>query len=169
MLTDKRMLSDADLESQAALELPDREMLLVTIVITNLLNNLSVEVDVRNVNVAAQICANLIASGKFACENSLVVVEGLHDSGTLVQEGCNADVECEPDQSGRGAVVRRSLRRRQYGPAPPWYPRGGWPPRRDLSEAAASRDSARALARRSCSGWTTPGRARGSPTGRPRE
>jgi hypothetical protein len=68
MLVEKRMLSDADIESQAALELPDREMLLVTIVITNLLNNLTIDIDVRNVQVAAQICANLIATGNFACE-----------------------------------------------------------------------------------------------------
>jgi hypothetical protein len=32
-------------------------MLLVTIVITNLLNNLSVDVDVRNNKIAAQVCA----------------------------------------------------------------------------------------------------------------
>ena len=68
MLEQKRMLSDMDLDSQVALELPDREMLLVTIVITNLLNNLTIDVDVRNVNVAAQICANLIATGNFDCE-----------------------------------------------------------------------------------------------------
>jgi hypothetical protein len=60
MLVEKKMLSDADLESQVALELPDREMMLVTIVITNLLNNLTIEVDVSNVNVAAQICAGLL-------------------------------------------------------------------------------------------------------------
>jgi hypothetical protein len=68
MLVEKKMLSDMDLESQVALELPDREMMLVTIVITNLLNNLTIDIDVRNVNVAAQICANLIATGNFACE-----------------------------------------------------------------------------------------------------
>jgi hypothetical protein len=46
------------LSSQAALELPDRHLLgLVTIVITNVLNNLSVDVDVRNNNVAVQVCA----------------------------------------------------------------------------------------------------------------
>lgn len=45
------------LNAQAALELPDREMLLVTVVINNVLNNLSIDVDVRNVNVAVQVCA----------------------------------------------------------------------------------------------------------------
>ncbi len=57
MLLEKRALSLEEIEAQTALELPDREMMLVTIVITNLLNNLSVEVDVRNNNVAVQVCA----------------------------------------------------------------------------------------------------------------
>jgi hypothetical protein len=35
----------------------DAEAALVTIVITNLLNNLSVDVDVKNNNVAVQVCA----------------------------------------------------------------------------------------------------------------
>ena len=64
----KRQLSNADIESQMAVELPDRDLMLVTIVITNLLNNLTIEIDVRNVNVAAQICAQVIATGNFACE-----------------------------------------------------------------------------------------------------
>jgi len=53
----KKALSVEDLESQVALELPNREMMLVTVVITNLLNNLTVDIDVRNVNVAVQVCA----------------------------------------------------------------------------------------------------------------
>jgi hypothetical protein len=57
MLLEKRALSLEEIEGQTALELPDREMMLVTIVITNLLNNLSVDVDVRNNNVAVQVCA----------------------------------------------------------------------------------------------------------------
>jgi len=57
MLAEKTKLSLADIEAQSAFELPDREMMLVTIVITNLLNNLSVDVDVRNINVAVQVCA----------------------------------------------------------------------------------------------------------------
>ena len=35
----------------------DAEAALITVVITNLLNNLSVDIDVRNNNVAVQICA----------------------------------------------------------------------------------------------------------------
>lgn len=54
----KQMLTMAEIESQAALELPERHMLsLVTVVITNVLNNLSVNVDVKNNNVAVQVCA----------------------------------------------------------------------------------------------------------------
>ena len=52
------------LNAQAALELPDREMLLVTIVIANVLSGNDVDIDVRNVNVGVQVCAavNLINS-----------------------------------------------------------------------------------------------------------
>jgi hypothetical protein len=53
----KRTLTLENIEAQSALELPDRNMLLVTVVITNVLNNLSIEVDVRNNNVAVQVCA----------------------------------------------------------------------------------------------------------------
>ena len=53
----KRTLTMEDLDAQRALQLPDREMLLVTIVITNVLNNVSIDVDVRNINVAVQVCA----------------------------------------------------------------------------------------------------------------
>jgi hypothetical protein len=61
MMTEKRTLSMAELEAQTALELPNREMPLVTVVIGNLLSNNTVEIDVRNVNVAAQICAAVLA------------------------------------------------------------------------------------------------------------
>jgi len=68
MLTEKKALTAEELEDQFTLELPSRDTMLVTIVITNVLNNLTVEVDVRNVDVAAQICAQLIATGNFTCE-----------------------------------------------------------------------------------------------------
>ncbi len=61
----KKTISFEEIEGQSALELPDREMLLVTIVITNLLNNLSVDVDVRNNNVAVQVCAVISALNAF--------------------------------------------------------------------------------------------------------
>ena len=61
MVLEKRQLSLEDIEAQTALELPDREMMLVTVVITNLLNNLSVSIDVQNVSIAAQVCAAVLA------------------------------------------------------------------------------------------------------------
>ena len=74
MLAEKKRLSVADLEAQAAFELPNREMMLITVVITNVLNNLSVDVDVRNNNIAVQICAavqalnTIIAPTVLTCE-----------------------------------------------------------------------------------------------------
>ncbi len=53
----KMVLSPEAIESQAILELPERKLPLVTIVITNLLNNLTIDVDVKNNNVALQVCA----------------------------------------------------------------------------------------------------------------
>jgi len=61
MLQEKRALSLEDIEAQTVLELPDRELALVTVVIGNLLSNNTVTIDVRNVNVAAQICAAVLA------------------------------------------------------------------------------------------------------------
>jgi uncharacterized membrane protein len=57
MNTMKKMLTTDQLDTQSVMELPNRDMLLITVVITNLLNNLSVDVDVRNINVAVQVCA----------------------------------------------------------------------------------------------------------------
>jgi hypothetical protein len=58
MVLEKEALSLDELEAQYAAELPEREMLgLITIIITNVLNNLEVEVDVKNVNIAVQVCA----------------------------------------------------------------------------------------------------------------
>lgn len=66
----KKALSFDDIDAQTAVELPDRESLLVTVVITNLLNDLTIDIDVRNVQVAAQICAALLATGNFECDFS---------------------------------------------------------------------------------------------------
>jgi hypothetical protein len=57
MLAEKKMLDLDVIETQSAVELPDRTLPLVTIVITNVLNDLSIDVDVRNINVALQVCA----------------------------------------------------------------------------------------------------------------
>jgi hypothetical protein len=53
----KKRLSLDDIEAQVALELPKREMMLITVVITNVLNHLHVSVNVKNNNVAVQVCA----------------------------------------------------------------------------------------------------------------
>ncbi len=53
----KRTLSMEHLEAQTALELPNREMPLVTLVLVDLIDIGDVTITVRNVNVAAQICA----------------------------------------------------------------------------------------------------------------
>ena len=68
MTLQKRMLTLEEIDSQSAFELPDRETMLVTIVITNVLNNLTIDVDIANNKVAAQVCAQLIATGNFRCE-----------------------------------------------------------------------------------------------------
>lgn len=60
----KKMIN---MDDQFAMELPARDLMLVTIVITNLLNNNTIEVDVANNKVAAQVCAQLLATGNFAC------------------------------------------------------------------------------------------------------
>ena len=58
MLVETRSVTLEELDGMQALELPPREMLgLVTITITNVLNNLSVDVTVKNNNVAVQVCA----------------------------------------------------------------------------------------------------------------
>lgn len=71
MLAEKKMLDLDVIETQSAVELPDRTLPLVTVVITNVLNNLSVSVDVRNVNVAAQVCAVVQAINTIIAPTSL--------------------------------------------------------------------------------------------------
>ncbi len=69
MLIEKKTLSFEELDAQMALELPNRQMPLVTIVITNVLNNLTIDIDVSNIFVAAQICAAVLANtNNFTCE-----------------------------------------------------------------------------------------------------
>lgn len=56
----KPMLTSNELESQTALELPERDMLaLVTIVA---LNGVITTIEVEDVNVGAQICAQALAN-----------------------------------------------------------------------------------------------------------
>ena len=54
---------------------PDNAAALITVVITNVLNNLSVDVDVQNNNVAVQVCAavellntTLVGRNRLTCE-----------------------------------------------------------------------------------------------------
>lgn len=61
----KKMLQ---LDEQMAMELPNRDLMLVTVVITNVLNNNTVTIDVRNIDVAAQICAALLSNANVTCE-----------------------------------------------------------------------------------------------------
>jgi hypothetical protein len=68
MSTEKKMLDVEMIESQVALELPDREVLaLVNVFITNVLNNNTLTITVQDINVAAQICAALLSTGRFRC------------------------------------------------------------------------------------------------------
>ena len=57
MLLEKKALSLEEIEAQSALELPDREMMLVTVIIgeINALND--IEINVRDNRIAVQVCA----------------------------------------------------------------------------------------------------------------
>lgn len=55
----KPMLSLEELEAQSVVELPERD-LMALIVISNVLSGNTVTVDVRNVDVAVQVCANVL-------------------------------------------------------------------------------------------------------------
>ncbi len=55
--TEKMTLTTMDLDAEAGFVLPPRETMLVTVVVNNVLNNLNIEIDVKNNQVAIQICA----------------------------------------------------------------------------------------------------------------
>jgi len=61
----KRTLTLTDLDAEAGFVLPARETMLVTIVITNVLTNFSIPIDVKNNNVAVQVCAVVSALSAF--------------------------------------------------------------------------------------------------------
>jgi len=68
----KKMLTMAEIESQTALELPERKMLaLVNVVITNVLNHLSVNIPVQNNRVAVQVCAAVQAINTILAQTTL--------------------------------------------------------------------------------------------------
>ena len=61
MLTDKQALSLTDIESQAMVELPERDMLSLVNIVA--LNGNTVTITVANNKVAAQVCAQALSSG----------------------------------------------------------------------------------------------------------
>ncbi len=61
MLAEKKMLSLEEIEAQTALELPDRELPLVTIILTNVLTGIDVTITVSDIDLALQLCAQLVA------------------------------------------------------------------------------------------------------------
>lgn len=68
----KKTLSVDALESQAILELPDRQ-LLALVVIKNLLNGNTINITVQNIKVGAEVCAvvnalnGLLGGGSLTC------------------------------------------------------------------------------------------------------
>jgi hypothetical protein len=63
MLTrEKKTLTLADIDAQTTLELPSRETLqLVNVVVTNVLNGLTINIPVQNNHVGIQVCAAVTA------------------------------------------------------------------------------------------------------------
>jgi hypothetical protein len=57
MLLEKKALSLDVLEAQTALELPDREMMQIVVIIGDVLSDNVIKIDVRNNNIAVQVCA----------------------------------------------------------------------------------------------------------------
>lgn len=69
---EKKLFTELDVDAQAALELPPRETLaLVNVVITNVLNNLSVSIPVQNNHVGVQVCAAVEALNTIIAPQSL--------------------------------------------------------------------------------------------------
>jgi hypothetical protein len=69
---EKKLFSVADIDSQAAIELPARETLaLVNVIVTNVLNNLSVSIPVQNNHVGVQVCAAVQALNTILAPTSL--------------------------------------------------------------------------------------------------
>lgn len=76
MLQKKRLTIDA-IESQNAFVLPRRNMLaLINVFITNVLNNLSVTVNVQNNKVAVQVCAAVQAINTIIAPTTLTCTIG---------------------------------------------------------------------------------------------
>lgn len=75
--TEKKHISLADIDDQVAIELPARETLaLVNVIVTNVLNNLSVSIPVQNNKVAVQVCAAVQAINTILTPTSLTCSVG---------------------------------------------------------------------------------------------
>jgi hypothetical protein len=73
----KKRLPVEEIESQAALQLPQRDMLaLVNVVIFNVLNNLTVNIPVQNNKVAVQVCAAVDLINTIIAPNNLTCTIG---------------------------------------------------------------------------------------------
>jgi hypothetical protein len=57
LVDEKRALSLEELEAQTALELPDREMMQIVIVIGDVLSDNEIEIEVEKNRIAVQVCA----------------------------------------------------------------------------------------------------------------
>jgi hypothetical protein len=57
MLLEKKALSLEDIEAQTALELPDREMMQIVVIIGDVLSDNTIRIPVKNNNIAVQVCA----------------------------------------------------------------------------------------------------------------
>ncbi len=57
MLLEKKALSLEDIEAQTALELPDREMMQVVVIIGDVLSDNTISIEVKNNRIAVQVCA----------------------------------------------------------------------------------------------------------------
>jgi hypothetical protein len=68
---EKRPLTSEVLEAQTAFELPDRESLLVTVLIGCVVCTGDITIDVRNVGIAAAICAQVNVINNLAGEQVL--------------------------------------------------------------------------------------------------
>ena len=71
MLTsEKKTLTLADIDAQGAFELPSRETLqLISVTVTNVLNNLHIDIPIQNNHVGVQICAAVTALNSILVNN----------------------------------------------------------------------------------------------------
>jgi hypothetical protein len=81
MTLEKTLVTSDMLNAEMALELPRRDMLLVNVVIADVLNNLSVNIDVSNNQVAVQVCAVVNLLNTILLGQSLTCIVGQNSGG----------------------------------------------------------------------------------------